>query len=203
MRTQCLANARPLLLVSLAAVALFVSQIITWPGRATEELPTVVRFQSGLTGTLKSERNRTKVTIGPGDPGSHGSILSVNLSRDRQVAPFARVLGAEAVGAIQDRVFIITDSYPSRPGGLSYCRAGEEQFLRVLAVIRHRLRETLRLKLASCRDNVELASNGLQWAPDNSTLSVHWLSAPGNEQRQATQEYQIDPSGAPKLLVER
>jgi hypothetical protein len=73
----------------------------------------------------------------------------------------------------------------------------------VLTVDEHRLRETLRLKLASCRENVELASNGLQWTPDSATLSIRWLVAPGTDQQQTTRAYRIDSSGEPALLAQQ
>ncbi len=68
--------------------------------------------------------------------------------------------------------------------------------MRVLAVVEQRLQETLRSKLASCRENVELASDAPRWTPVGATVSIRWLSAPGGDRQQAT-VYKIDPSGAP------
>ena len=38
--------------------------------------------------------------------------------------------------------------------------------------------ETLRIKLASCRQNIELTDPGVEWLEASSTLSVHWLLGP-------------------------
>ncbi len=151
---------------------------------------------SGRTVRLSSGPETTTLTLSQ----AQGAPVSVELDRDQDVAPSAPLLDLAAIAEVEGRAFIITDGYPSVPGGLSYCRAGEEQFLRVLVVSGQLLRQMLRLKLASCRDNVELASDGLRWAPDSMTLSVHWLFAPGTDQQPATQEYNIDPSGIPTLL---
>lgn len=35
-----------------------------------------------------------------------------------------------------------------------------------------------RIKLASCRQNIELGSPGLEWRPESSTLDIEWLSGP-------------------------
>ena len=62
---------------------------------------------------------------------------------------------------------------------MSYCQAGEERFLRVIEIASKRPTETYRVKLESCRDNIELASPGLKWSPETKSLNIHWLSAPG------------------------
>jgi hypothetical protein len=61
------------------------------------------------------------------------------------------------------RPVVLVDSYPSIPGGLSMCQAGEERFLRVVASTGGKAEETFRLKVASCRENLELAAPALEW----------------------------------------
>jgi hypothetical protein len=78
---------------------------------------------------------------------------------------------------------IVIDTYPSRPGGGSYCQAGQERFLNVLRLDDDPARATLRLKLASCRQNIELADDGLEWSPADSTLRVRWLLGPVTKMR--------------------
>jgi len=73
---------------------------------------------------------------------------------------------------------VIVDTYLSRPGGGSYCQAGQERFLRILRLDDGVPQETVRLKLASCWQNIELADPGLQWSPNDSTLRISWLFGP-------------------------
>jgi hypothetical protein len=97
------------------------------------------------------------------------------------VAPDAPPPKVDIVADIPGRALVVTDTYPSLPGGLSYCQAGEEQFLRVISTANGGAAGTFVTKLASCRDNLELADPGLQWIPQSSTLRVHWLSGPSGK----------------------
>lgn len=118
------------------------------------------------------------------EPGRNGGVLlrvhdrpdlasELKLDLDETVAadsqPALRLLGEAARGII-----ILEDSYYSHPRGLSYCRAGREEFLRVLNLNRP-AKETLRLKLNSCLQNRELTGPGVVWNPQHRTLEVHWL----------------------------
>lgn len=196
MRTRCFVRTFCKIAAALAVCALLAPQAGAQGGPAGGQDWKAVTLPSGRTVRLSSGPETTTLTLSQ----AQGAPVSVELDRDQDVAPSAPLLDLAAVAEVEGRAFIITDGYPSVPSGLSYCRAGEEQFLRVLAVSGQLLRQTLRLKLASCRNNVELASDGLQWAPDSTTLSVHWLFAPGTDQQPATQEYKIDLSGTPTLL---
>ena len=97
------------------------------------------------------------------------------LTRDVTVAPRARPTAVEVVGELKATAIVLLDTYPSISGGMSYCQAGEERFLRVISIVKPPPRETFRVKVASCRDNVELASPGIEWQPASATLRIHWL----------------------------
>jgi hypothetical protein len=73
---------------------------------------------------------------------------------------------------------VLVDRYASIPGGLSLCQAGVEEFLRVVSVAGGRPTETFVVKVASCRDNIELAEPGLVWDGPASTLRIDWLTGP-------------------------
>lgn len=78
---------------------------------------------------------------------------------------------------------IVIATYLSRPGGGSYCQAGEERFLRVLRIDGEAPQVTLQVKLASCWQEIELADPGVEWSPADSTLNVHWLFGPTNKMK--------------------
>jgi hypothetical protein len=65
------------------------------------------------------------------------------------------------VAEIPDSILIVVDAYYSIPGGMSYCQAGQESFLRVVSFSGKHPVETYRVKLESCRDNIELVSQRL------------------------------------------
>jgi hypothetical protein len=77
----------------------------------------------------------------------------------------------------------VIDTYLSRPGGASYCQAGEERFLRILRLDDAGPQVTLRLKLASCWQDIELTDAGVEWSPADSTLRVHWLFGPTSKRQ--------------------
>lgn len=109
---------------------------------------------------------------------STGKSYVVWVKRDATVSPEAQPTGVTVVGELKGAAIILIDTYPSIPGGMSYCQAGEEQFLRVISISKKPAKETFRVKTASCRDNIELASPGIEWQPDSSTLHIHWLLGP-------------------------
>jgi hypothetical protein len=102
----------------------------------------------------------------------------LTLKRDDTVAPDASPLRVNVVADLPGRALILTDAYPSLSGGLSYCQAGEEQFLRVISIVNGGAAQTFVTKIASCRGNLELSDQALQWDPSTSTLQIHWLSGP-------------------------
>jgi hypothetical protein len=105
-------------------------------------------------------------------PGSEAQSLP--LRTDANVDPNTASATVELVASAWSKTLLIQDTYASRPGPLSMCQAGQESFLRVVRLAP--LEEVLSLKLASCRDNIELASPGLEWHADTATLKIHWLS---------------------------
>lgn len=62
-----------------------------------------------------------------------------------------------------------------------YCQAGEERFLRILRLEASGPQETLRLKLASCWQEIELREPGVEWSSGDATLRVHWLFGPSRQ----------------------
>jgi hypothetical protein len=134
-----------------------------------------VALASGKMLTAAVVNGRTVFTI----PRPIAGTSRLRVRRDANVAADKAPSSLRLVAEIPDGGMIVVDTYPSIPGGMSYCQAGEESFLRVIAFVHQHPVETYRTKLESCRENAELASPGLQWSADTNTLEIHWLSAPG------------------------
>ena len=100
------------------------------------------------------------------------------LQRDASVAKDAAAKSIRLVAEVPNVALVVTETDASIPGGMSYCQAGEEVFLRVIALKGRQAKQTYQQKLASCRQDVELADPGLSWSPESRTLSIHWLSPP-------------------------
>jgi len=96
------------------------------------------------------------------------------------VTPAATPSNVQLVAEVTGTTLVVVDTYPSLPGGLAYCQAGEERFLRVIALAPAGPEEMLRIKLASCRQNIELTDPGVEWLESSSTLRVHWLLGPSS-----------------------
>jgi len=107
-----------------------------------------------------------------------GARHLLTLERDATVAPGAAPSNVHLVGEVKGATLVVVDTYPSLSGGLAYCQAGEERFLRVISLAPAGPEETLRVKLASCRQNIELTDPGVEWLESSSTLRVHWLLGP-------------------------
>jgi hypothetical protein len=130
----------------------------------------VLTLPSGGTLRYSTQGNRTLVEIRPAKAG--GVKTQILLPRDETVAAASPVAALELLAEKPGGIYVITDRYASRPGPLSYCQAGEEQFVRVLVRARG-LRETFSLKVQSCRStNLELGPTGLSWDSESSTLTV-------------------------------
>jgi hypothetical protein len=126
-----------------------------------------------------------------------GMRYALSVARDSTVSPKAKPTGVKVVGEIKGSVIILVDTYPSVPGGMSYCQAGEERFLRIISISTKRPKETFRVKLESCRDNLELASPGIEWVPESSTLHIHWLLGPAGKGTPEERTILIGPDGRP------
>jgi hypothetical protein len=100
------------------------------------------------------------------------------LKRDETVAKDTRTPDLKLVGEVPGKAILLTDTYPSQASGLAECQAGEEQFLRVITTAGQRLVESYHVKLASCREDIELGSPGLDWSESKRTLTVDWLAGP-------------------------
>jgi hypothetical protein len=133
----------------------------------------VLALASGGTLHYSTQHNRTLVEIRPAKGA--GEKTQVRLSRDETVAPGSRVLAFELLAEKPPDVYLVTDRYASLPGPMSYCQAGQEQFVRVLVRapgLKGGLHETFSSKVESCRSNLELGPAGLSWDSASSTLTV-------------------------------
>jgi hypothetical protein len=178
MRTVFLASA--LILVCVAAAA---------PQARTA---VASRRRASITATAKHGKTQLAVRT---RSGKHYSLL---VSRDSTVSASATPGKVKLVGEINQSTIIITDSYPSIPGAMSFCQAGEETFLRVISLAARTPKETFKLKLESCRDSLELESNGLEWLPQTATLRVHWLTGPGGNGTPEVREINLTREGTPR-----
>ena len=99
------------------------------------------------------------------------------------------------VGEVKHVAVVLIDTYPSIPRGMSNCQAGEESFLRVVSLVKKTPVETFYTKLESCRDNIELASPGLAWSAESTTLVIHWLQGPTSPGQAEMRTLVIDAQG--------
>lgn len=125
-----------------------------------------------------------------------GRRYALTATRDATVSPDAQPR-LDVVGEVGGTAIVLVDTYPSIPGGLSFCQAGEERFLRVIALAGGQAKETLRVKVASCRDNLELAAPAIEWVPESSTVRIHWLLGP-NSGMPEVRTIQIGRDGHPR-----
>ena len=123
-----------------------------------------------------------------------GRAFDLAVRRDDTVAATGEPTSIDVVAEVPGVAVVVADRYPSLPGGLSYCQAGEERFLRVIAIAADSVRETLVTKIASCRQNIELAERGVEWDAPTTTLRIHWLSGPDGTSEVRT--IRIDGRGA-------
>jgi hypothetical protein len=133
----------------------------------------VLALPSGGTLRYVTQSGGTLVEIRPLRGG--GAKMQVLLKRDETVAPASRVQSFQLLGEKAGGVYVISDGYASQSGPMSYCQAGKEQFVRVLARredSKAGLHQTFSLKVASCRSNLELGPAGLAWDGNTSTLLV-------------------------------
>ena len=147
--------------------------------------------------TARTEGGRTVL-----DVRSVGASHVLTVDRDATVASSAAPTRATVVGEIAGQVVVVVDSYRSIAGGMSYCGAGVERFLRVLSIAVVPPVETYRLKLASCRDNIELAVDSMAWQPDSAALRVHWLNGPNARHRAQVTTLRIARDGQTRVIVE-
>ncbi|MDR3454334.1 MAG: hypothetical protein P4L96_16315 [Rhodoferax sp.] len=126
-----------------------------------------------------------------------GAHYSVWVTRDASIPVGATPDNIEFVAKIRNRVIVFIDSYPSISGGMSYCQAGHERFLRIASIARPLAIETFHVKVESCRDNIELASPGIEWLPESATLRIHWLQGPDGSGTPEARSIHIGPDAKP------
>lgn len=152
-----------------------------------------VPLPSGGSVRYSGKASQTRLTIiAPGKKPQR-----VSLARDSTVAARSLPSDIRIVGEIPGEVLILVNTYPSIPGGMSYCQAGEEKFLRAVSIARTPPRETLRIKLGSCLQGIELTGPGLEWDRPSATLRIHWLLGPSRKGEPEERTIRIGPDGAP------
>jgi hypothetical protein len=163
--------------------------------------PLTAKLALGATLQIGASGNRTRIDITR--PGPEGMVATLHtlLERDTTVAESAPPVALRIIGEIPGAAIVLSDTYRSLPGGLSYCQAGKEQFLRVISVAHRRPEETIRLKTSSCRENIELASPGIEWQPETATLTIHWLMGPNRQQEAENRTYRVTTGGAVRMLT--
>ena len=124
-----------------------------------------------------------------------GKRYSLFVSRDSTVSNSVKPTAVKILGDIGEQTIVVKDVYPSIPGGMSLCQAGEESFLRVISLTERTPKETLKLKLESCRENLELDSKGIEWLPQTKTLRIHWLTGPGGDGAAEVREIRLTSKG--------
>ncbi|MDQ6611262.1 MAG: hypothetical protein M3Y64_02425 [Gemmatimonadota bacterium] len=147
--------------------------------------------------TAHTERGRTAL-----DVRREGASHVLTVDRDTTVARGAAPMGATVLGEIAGKVVVMADNYPSIAGGMSYCGAGVERFLRVVSITATPPVETYRVKLASCRENIELAADSMSWQADSAVLRVHWLAGPGATHGVQVTTLRIAPDGTTRAIVQ-
>jgi hypothetical protein len=148
------------------------------------------------TGSAPTRATTTPAVVGPTSrielPTARGAI-AFDVETDDTVAAGTAPNHVDVIGELSERAIIIADRYPSIPGGLSMCQAGEESFVRVVSVASTPPRVTFTAKIGSCLQNIELAEPGLEWRAETATLRIEWLAnAAGTPE---TQELVISPDG--------
>ncbi len=173
---------------------------VCWVSLALLVLPAYAAAQNTVAlpsgGSLRysSDDSQTRIEIGT----RRGKLITLRLERDGFVLPGAVVVNLRILGELENRAIVLADTYPSKPGGMSFCQAGEERFLRVISIARTPASETLRLKLESCRENIELGSPGLEWQQAPPTLRIHWLLGPSKPGQPEERVIRIGPHGLPQ-----
>ena len=128
-------------------------------------------------------------------PRTGKGVSKVCVPRDSTVAQDASPTAVKVVAEIPNVAIVVRDTYDSIPNGMSYCQAGQEVFLRVIAVKGKQAKETYQQKVASCRQNLELADPGLRWSGDSKTVTIHWISSPEGIGKPETRSLTIENSG--------
>ena len=168
----------------------------TWACTDRNNRAAVVDSSEATSVTATAENGRTRFEIRSGVK----LLGSITVDRDSTVASDAAPSKASVVGEVAGVAVVIVDTYASKPGGMSYCQAGEEQFLRVVAVGQSPLTETSKTKIASCHENIELASQGVEWRADSSLVRIHWLTGPTPRGTSETRLLRIGRNAAVEVL---
>jgi hypothetical protein len=126
-------------------------------------------------------------------PKSGGATRSLKLSTPDGIfrGSFDR---ATLIGEIPGKVVLLSDTYGSRPhGGSHECGAGEETFLRVVALDAP-LRETITIRVESCWLTYELEGDGIDWIASQRLVRI-FLITPDDPDPKGPQEYAVSDDG--------
>jgi hypothetical protein len=166
--------------------------VLTSLACAATQRPGSVGLPAGGSVTYMAEQSQTRFDISASDHD-----YTVRVHRDATVPAQAGPARVEIVADLPHRALVLIDTYASFPGGMSLCQSGEERFLRIISIVKERAETTFSTKLASCRDNIELATPGVEWLSASSTLHVHWLEGPTKPGRPRELAIRIDSNGEP------
>jgi len=169
------------------ASALLITLAVAIAAQADDSVGAV----AGTSVTCTTEKSKTRLEI-----TSESARYVIRVKRDATVSPGAKA-EVKVIGAVKGSAIVLVDSYPSLPGGMSYCQAGQERFLRVISMAKKQAKETLRVKVESCRENLELASPGIEWLPESSTLRINWLLGPGRKGSPEERTIRLRADGTP------
>ena len=160
--------------------------------RGSDLAPAAEAFVAGG----RTEGGRTLLELRVGD--DHRSVM---LERDDTVAPETAPDSIETVAKVRGAAIVIIDTYRSRAGGMSYCQAGEERFLRVISTVGQGATVRYGAKVGSCLHNLELADPGVVWDATTATLHVHWLLGPNGKEDERT--IAVRPDGRAEAVPAR
>lgn len=125
----------------------------------------------------------------------NGTRYHLHVELDAFIAAKTKPSEIRLIGELPGLAVIISDTYPSLVGGMSFCHAGEERFLRIISIAKRTANETFRIKLESCRENIELASQGIEWNPESATLHLKWLQGQNTKGASEERILHIDDQG--------
>jgi len=133
--------------------------LVTTLSSATSVNCSSIDLPSGGTTSYSTVAGKTRLDIRI----LNGVRYIIKLKSDQTVSPKVSPNKLTIIGEIGGTVIIFIDAYPSTSGGLSYRQAGEEKFLRIVAILKKAAVETFQIELENCRDNIELATHSIDW----------------------------------------
>lgn len=131
-------------------------------------------------------------------PKSGGAVRRLKLSTPDGIFR-GSFESANLIGEIPNKVVLLSDTYASRPNGGSHeCGAGQETFLRVVA-LGAPLKETATIRVESCWRTYELLGDGINWIASKRLVRI-FLFTPDDPDPKGPREYTVSDDGAVKRI---